>query len=40
MAGNQQRLDCKRINDVLSRVGDRRSVFVVISLASMAPAVQ
>ena len=33
MADNAQCPDCKRINEVLSRVGDRWSVLVVISLA-------
>ena len=33
MLDNTRCPDCKRINDVLSRVGDRWSVLVVISLA-------
>ena len=33
MLDNKQCPDCKRINEVLSRVGDRWSVLVVISLA-------
>ena len=33
MLDNQQCPDCKRINEVLSRVGDRWSVLVIISLA-------
>jgi len=33
MLDNNQCPDCKRINEVLSRVGDRWSVLVVISLA-------
>lgn len=33
MADGAQCPDCKRINEVLSRVGDRWSVLVVISLA-------
>lgn len=33
MLDNTQCPDCKRINEVLSRVGDRWSVLVVISLA-------
>ena len=33
MLNNKQCPDCKRINEVLSRVGDRWSVLVVISLA-------
>jgi len=33
VADNQKCPDCKRINEVLSRVGDRWSVLVVISLA-------
>lgn len=33
MLDNKQCPDCKRINEVLSRVGDKWSVLVVISLA-------
>jgi DNA-binding HxlR family transcriptional regulator len=33
MTDNKQCPDCKRINEVLSRVGDRWSVLVVISLS-------
>ncbi len=33
MQDTQQCPDCKRINEVLSRVGDRWSVLVIISLA-------
>lgn len=33
MLDNDQCPDCKRINEVLSRVGDRWSVLVIISLA-------
>ena len=33
MLDDKQCPDCKRINEVLSRVGDRWSVLVVISLA-------
>lgn len=33
MLDNQQCPDCTRINEVLSRVGDRWSVLVIISLA-------
>jgi DNA-binding HxlR family transcriptional regulator len=33
MPDNKQCPDCKRINEVLSRVGDRWSVLVVISLS-------
>ncbi|UWR27517.1 helix-turn-helix transcriptional regulator [Sulfitobacter sp. S223] len=33
MLDSEQCPDCKRINDVLSRVGDRWSVLIVISLA-------
>jgi len=33
MLDNARCPDCKRINDVLSRVGDRWSVLIVISLA-------
>ena len=33
MANAPQCADCKRINEVLSRVGDRWSVLIVISLA-------
>jgi len=33
MPGSEQCPDCKRINEVLSRVGDRWSVLVIISLS-------
>ena len=33
MVTNEQCPDCKRINEVLSRVGDRWSVLVIISLS-------